>query len=191
MSTTTTVEVADMEAAAKTPTGRGRGRPRATPREWDDFAAATESDKSRRTHVKRFRAAMAVGILSQEAGDEFSHILGPSGPRWEVLAELGRLEDPDRILEAARGICIQKLRAKDAVVLIRRWRLGKAAPATALGLAAEITRTIECYRLRHPDATAALVVRALDFVCEYEAGSGPEEGPERGDDDGRDDEETE
>ncbi len=191
MSTTTAVEVADREAAAKTPTGRGRGRPRATPREWDDFAAATESDKSRRTHVKRFHATMAVGVLGRGAGDEFAHILGPDSPRWEVLAELGRLEDPDRILVAARSLCGGKVRAKDAVVLVRRWRLGKAAPATASGLAAEITRTIQGYGLRHPDATAALIVRALDLVCEDDAGSGPEEGPDRGDAEGREDEGTE
>ena len=187
MSTTNTVEAADEGAAVRTPAGRGRGRPRATPREWDEFAAATESDKSRRTHVKRFHASMAVGILGREAGDEFAHILDPSGPRWEVLAELGRLEDPDRILVAARAICGGKVRAKDAVVLVRRWRLGKAAPATASGLAAEITRAIEGYKLRHPDTTAALVVRALDLTGEVDAGAGPEAGQDPGEVDGWED----
>jgi hypothetical protein len=41
---------------------------------------------------------------------------------------LGRLGDAERIREVATAICEHKVKVKDAVLMIRTWRIGRTSP---------------------------------------------------------------
>jgi hypothetical protein len=148
---------ADSEAASEKPPMRKRGRPRATPQEWDAFAGGMFGDKTRRTQIKRFHASRALALLEHIKGQDFGYV----NDHWEILAELGQLDDDERIVEAATDICEHKVKAKDAVQMIRNWRTGKTAPADPDALAKEITRLIGNYQIRHPGMSPRQVRDAL------------------------------
>jgi hypothetical protein len=154
----------DLEAASENPPGRKRGRPRATPRAWDGFTSGYLGDKSRRTVIKRYYAMLAGTVLEATEGQDFGYLCGEGKVRNEILAELGQLEDPDRILEAATVICEQKVKVKDAVAMVRTWRTGKATPGDTAGLVAEIARAIQSYSVRHAGTTPKQVRTALKLI---------------------------
>jgi hypothetical protein len=154
------VEDGNTEAAAENPSKRGRGRPKATPPEWDAIASAAYSRLHPRTHRKRFHAFRAIEALGKTAAQDFPYLLGKR-ERWDILTELGLLDDNEQIREAAVEICEQKLNTKDAVVIIRRWRNGKRAPCDTKVLANEIAKAIRTYKVRHPDTSSEQVCSAL------------------------------
>ena len=102
--------------------------------------------------------------MNNTGGQDFSYLLGEKFTRWDILTELGLLDDDEQIREAAVEICQQKLKTKDAVVIIRRWRNGKTAPCDTTALANEITQAIQNYKVRHPDTTPEQVCSALWIV---------------------------
>jgi hypothetical protein len=98
-------------------------------------------------------------------------MLNGEGPRegfkstWQktILIELGRIEDDEDLLAAARELCKRKPKVREAVALVRRWRLGKARkPARPHDLMMQLARAIDRYRSLHPDATRQLIEQALD-----------------------------
>jgi hypothetical protein len=153
----------ESEAAPETPPKPRRGRPRATPPEFDYFMARLgDDDKSRRTIVKRFHLSRAASVLEDE--ERFGYIVGSDKPRMDILAELGRIENDETLMEIADCICSRKMKTKDAITAIRWYRLGQSASGNALMLAGEIIRAIDAYRYRHPDTTAHTVELALGFA---------------------------
>ena len=130
--------------------------------------AQSGAKESRRTTVKKFYTVKALNVLtnSPDEGKEFSFIIGPEKLRTEILAELGQLHSPARILEAATYICQEKLRVKDAVVFVRRWRNGGASPGDSDALGSEIVRLIQNYSLRHPQTTFDQIRDALEIAGE-------------------------
>jgi hypothetical protein len=150
----------ESESAPETPPKPRRGRPRATPPEFDYFMARLgDDDKSRRTIVKRFHLSRAARVLEDE--ERFAYIVGSGKPRMDILAELGRIENDATLMEIADYICRHKMKTKDAITAIRRYRLGQSAPGNGLTLADEIIRTINSYRHRHPNTPADVVDWAL------------------------------
>jgi hypothetical protein len=148
---------ADLEAASENPPKPRRGRPRATPPEWDGMASWTLSGKTRRTVVKQWYMARAADDLDKSEGQDFGYLIGPSRLRSEILAELGQLDDDDRILEAAACVCEHEVKAKDAVAMIRAWRNGKTSPGDSDALANEIITLIRGYQVRHPGTASEQV----------------------------------
>jgi hypothetical protein len=69
--------------------------------------------------------------------------------RMSILAELGRIEEPGAVLTIARQICELKPKAREAVAMIRRCRLGES-PLKDGGLTAELIRAVNAYLTRHP-----------------------------------------
>jgi hypothetical protein len=95
--------------------------------------------------------------------------------RFGILAELGRIEDDDALKAVATRVCELKPRNKDAVVMIRRWRTGKAPAGGALGLTDALIRCINDYIASHPGTTWQMVRAALENAAdavEESAGSG-------------------
>ena len=117
------------------------------------MASWTLNGKTRRTVVKQWYMARAANVLEKFEGNDFGYLIGPSNLRSEILAELGQLDDDDRILEAAACVCENKVKAKDAVAMIRAWRNGKTSPGDSDVLANEITTLIRSYPVRHPGVT--------------------------------------
>lgn len=126
------------------PTTPRRGRPRVTTPEFDDFVKSIGDDgKCRRTHIKRSFASRALVALGDDR--RFDYLRCGDHVRWDVLAELGRLDDEERIRRAAAEVCRQKLRAKAAVEHLRNTRLGRTGSGTTSGLANAIARAIDDY----------------------------------------------
>lgn len=71
--------------------------------------------------------------------------------RVSILAELGRLDDPGQIREWADWLCEHRPKAKTAVAILRRARLGKAPPGDGKELYKAIVQTINTYLTAHPD----------------------------------------
>ncbi len=154
------------EAASENPTKGKRGRPRIMPREWDQMAAGAYGDRHPRTYLKRHYALLAIEALNKTADQDFSYLVGKTFKRWEILTELGQLQDDDEIRETAIAICEHKLKSKEAVTLLRRWRNGKSASGDLTALAEEIAKVIRYYKLRYPDTTDQQVRSALWHVGE-------------------------
>jgi hypothetical protein len=90
---------------------------------------------------------------------------GPSGKvfRKTILTELGRIGDDETLIAVAREICDLKPKARDAVALIRRARLGGGKPKPNQ-LGNEIIRAINAYQARYPSTTPAEIAAALTAV---------------------------
>jgi hypothetical protein len=138
---------------------RGRGRPAKFAHECyeplEQFSAQTQRGKQNFIY-----ASLAVGFLTQNE-ERFAYLLKPVF-RATILAELGRINNPNVMASAADEICRARLKTFKAVALCRRMR-GASKPSPA-GLAAEIRRAIQKYRDRHPNVSEADVTAALRIV---------------------------
>lgn len=168
------------EAASEKQVERRRGRPRVTSPDFDNTALPFYRHKTRRTYRKRFHAERAIAVLLKTERPDFSYLLGETFTRWEILTELGQLEDEGCIHETAVTICNLRLKTKEAVALIRRWRSGKSAPGDTAALGNEIIRVIRIYKLRHRDMTSEQVQAALWHAEQEFGGSGEEQREEDG-----------
>jgi hypothetical protein len=112
------------------------GRPRALNPEQERLAWGVgifKQGKSRRTHLNAYYAIRALTRLGLKhpgfSGDKAIFLwlsddkANPVVYRATILAELGRIEDPDLLQEVAERICELKPRTSDAVAMIRRCRL--------------------------------------------------------------------
>ncbi len=155
---------ADFEDGSESLVKSKRGRPRSTPPEWDQLASGMLCDKSRKTVVKHWAALPALSALMESGQPDFSRVHGKNGTHWELLAELGRLGDADRIRTAAMAICDSQMNVREAVHWVRRLRNCKASPSDPGALAKEIARAIRDYKLRHPDTSPEQILTALGNV---------------------------
>jgi hypothetical protein len=87
---------------------------------------------------------------------------------FSILAALGRLQDPELIRAMALQICQMdpKPKARDAIVSIRRVRISKDRPPSTDKLSDAIITVVDDYWFRHPDATPALILDALQTVAD-------------------------
>ncbi len=81
--------------------------------------------------------------------------------RVGILAELGRIGDPDAMCAIAARICELKPRTGEAVAMIRRWRCDLAARGDTDALALDILLAIDAYSVRHPATSWRQVLKAL------------------------------
>jgi hypothetical protein len=122
---------------------------------------------SRRGRQDRLYQIRAIGALADDRAfwwlcstrEEID--AGTGHCRHAMLAELGRFVDAKEMRAAARLICQAKPRARDAMVMLRRWRTGKEAPGDAGGLRDALLRCIQEYLRQHPSVTWPMVRDAL------------------------------
>ncbi len=89
-----------------------------------------------------------------------------TGNAWKpgILAELGRFDIAGGdILEAASEICRLKPKTKDAIAMIRGWRLGERE-GTPEGLYKAMLAAFNDYVTRHPGTTKQAVRVALNVL---------------------------
>jgi hypothetical protein len=72
----------------------------------------------------------------------------------------------DDVVDAARNLCRTKPTAKWAIRFLRTHRRGKKPVASAEGLVSELSRLLDDYRRRYPDATNELMRQALQNLYE-------------------------
>jgi hypothetical protein len=78
-----------------------------------------------------------------------------------ILAALGRIEDEAELREAAALVCKRKPKTNHAVILLRRWRLGKTRPVKAVELTNALIRCLNDYLTQYPETTWPQVWAAL------------------------------
>jgi hypothetical protein len=127
-----------------------RGRPRITPPDDDLRCFPATSSRGRLEQLLAFTASIrlrrALGVPDREpVPPPFGYIIGDRS-KGSLLAALGRLQDDDQLLDAARAICEKRMPVKVAIARIRRWRLGtiedRAGTAQRKGLAMELANVI-------------------------------------------------
>jgi hypothetical protein len=161
-----TDRVVKSEAASENPPKPRRGRPRVIDSSFDAaIKVFFDPSTSRRTIIKYLRMGRAARVLND--GPEFEYLIGNEEtgeePWFEIMAELGQIEDDETLRELASEICRLKLKTKDAVPALRRVRLGGAARGNPDALAGEIAEVIRNYRIRY-DMTPGLIREAPRIV---------------------------
>jgi hypothetical protein len=81
--------------------------------------------------------------------------------RREIMAQLGRIEDPEEIHFLATKLCREKPRTKDAIAFLRRYRNASSGAGDVKALVEQISRLIRDYMVRHPATTQEQVHEAL------------------------------
>jgi hypothetical protein len=84
--------------------------------------------------------------------------------RKMVLSELGHIEDNQEMLELAREICARKPRDRDAVALIRRYRIERS-PESRRALGEVVALGVLGYVAEHPEMTMGEIARTLRKVA--------------------------
>lgn len=139
---------------------------------------AESRSATRRTHVNCYLRMRALSILSTVPADVGTPDLGwlfnvkdmeaGRSHAWRplILTELGRIGAPSEMLDCAIQLCELKPKAHGAVRIVRRWRLGRSTPGSAIDLTQEIANLVDDYRARHPDTTWQQVDASLENVRE-------------------------
>jgi hypothetical protein len=116
--------------------------------------------RTRRSRVNILYRQRAMGMLNRDerGRGQFPWLFDPEKTRqgspnaWRptILAELSRIEDEDTLRRVAGELCELQPRARDAVRMIRRYRLGRAPAGDALELANRIIHLVNDYLAGHP-----------------------------------------
>jgi hypothetical protein len=129
-----------------------------------DMFPDVRTRRGRQNVIYRLRA---VSILKEDS--LFRWLVDPDRARqgvpgsWRpsILAELGRIEDREEMLSVALRICQLRPKAKEAVCVIRRARIGGSGSGDAVNLSQVIIRAINEYLAAHPATTRRQVHAAL------------------------------
>jgi hypothetical protein len=145
---------------------RKRGRPRLLHPALHEVFAQGQQYASERTiqnasyHIRAFSllqdepwAKWLMGYVSQEGK--------PGQIRKTILAELGRLREDEVLRAVARQICERKPTTKDAVAMIRHYRLGRQPRGAVDDLTDRLTTLIVEYIDSHAGVDAAMIREAL------------------------------
>jgi hypothetical protein len=148
---------------------RKRGRPRLLHHALHEVFAQGQQYASERTiqntsyHIRAFGllqdepwAKWLVGDVSQEGK--------PGQVRKTILAELGRLGDDEALRAVARHICERKPTTKDAVAMIRHYRLGRQPRGAVDDLTNRLITLIVEYIDSHAGVDAAMIREALTYA---------------------------
>jgi hypothetical protein len=86
--------------------------------------------------------------------------------RQTILAELGRIPDPDDMLAVARLICERKPKTRDAVATIRAYRMGRRPKSSPAGLVRAVASAIREYVAGHSEITCVEIARTLRLIAD-------------------------
>jgi len=108
------------------------------------------------------RFAWLVDRPKMEAGQ-------PGAWKPSILSELGRIQDVDAMRAAALGVCELKPKTKEAVAMIRFFRLRREPGSSFEKLVLHLARALDGYLTAHPStptSTQASVLRELAAFIE-------------------------
>src|SRR5262245_22727326 len=140
-----------------------RGRPRVMTRVdrlmLENINGNAKSERSLQNTHYRIRA---MAFLRDD--DRFKWLFDEEAGTWQrgILAELGRLQDGETIKAYAARICELKPKTKDAIVMLRRARIGKSPKASSIELLAHLERSLNAYIEAHPEVTPEQMIEAID-----------------------------
>jgi hypothetical protein len=91
----------------------------------------------------------------------------PNAKRRAILAALGRIDGDDVMRGVALYICEQRPTAREAVQIIRNFRLSNQSTGDVKQLKDELDRLIADYTTRHPAMPFSRVCEALSSVLNF------------------------
>jgi hypothetical protein len=147
------------------------GRPRSLSPEWEEAIRRYFPDIQSQHGRQNQRAWIrAIGVLEHRAfrwlGDREAVNRGDGHFRRSIMQELGRIDNDDAMKSVARQICKLKPRAREAVAMIRRWRLGERRKAgNVLALTDELVGVVNDYLNRHPEMTTRQLRTAAENLA--------------------------
>jgi len=130
-------------------------------------------NETRRNHLNKLWFLRGWGVLKHNDEPAFRWFYDDDAidagtgriRRKTILAELGRLDDDDLILQLARVLCEQKPPMREAIAMIRRHRLGRLASGSCLDLTVAIMTAINDYVAAH-ETTELQVLTALENAAD-------------------------
>jgi hypothetical protein len=160
------------EDGSDNPGKRGRGRPRLF--DCPENAAALRmfpDVKTRRGQMNKLYFLRALQVLDYAPDYAWlcpsqAEVRAGVCMRVTIMAELGRIEDDDTLRAVAADLCEAKPTARQAVVMVRRFRTGRGCPGDALTLADVLIGCLNDYVNRHAGMTRQMVRGALATVAE-------------------------
>ena len=90
---------------------------------------------------------------------------GKGHMRHAILAALGRIDDEQERAAMALSLCAHKPTTRQAVALIRQYRLGTRPPGSVRQLADVIRRAVATYQAEHVPLSADEVYQGLHDVA--------------------------
>ena len=132
-----------------------RGRPPALDPAWvREMQAMFPEIRTTRGLMNRCYAIRALGVL--DCAEAFRWFLpskedvmaGVADLPYELLTELGRIGDEERMHAAAAAVCEHRLKGKAAVAGVRRARMGRVSAGSELALANTVITCINAYLKR-------------------------------------------
>jgi len=160
---------------------RRRGRPRLTNAALDDILKFIGPDiQTRRGLLNVFYRQLALDVLQLDprfawVADGTKMKAGVRGA-WKpgILTELGRIRDADTMRAVAFRICELRPKTKEAVAIIRRFRLGRESRGNYLALWTCLARALDGYVDAHPSTSVEWKVKALqDLAACVQDNEGP------------------
>ena len=155
-----------------------RGRPKIVP-DWEtDLVKNMHDGDTVRSDQNNYYLLEAMNALDFDP--EFAWLLpahaeikaGRATIRKTIMYELGRLQDAEVIRAVASRVCELKQKSKDAVAMIRRFRLGRGAKPDFIDLYMHIVNALDDYLIGHPSTPPEMQARALrelaDSIEEHE-----------------------
>ncbi len=150
---------------------RGPGRPQIAPQSFLELAQGVRPQiKSRRGLQNAVYALHTMATVVDEPDCQW--LIEDVSGRDTIRAELGRLADKEDLIAIAKMVCAGKPKARDAVRLIREYRLTQSgrrrtvAEPHSIRLAAVLGKVIEDYRTRYPDTTDLDVWDSIEQTCD-------------------------
>jgi hypothetical protein len=155
------------------------GRPRTWVGHYREEAARSYPQRSRRHLDNENYKIRAVALVADDPrfgwlmSDGPTIRAGQGHMRHTILAELGRIDDPQAMEAMALYLCEHRPTTREAVVLMRAYRLGRHAPSTPAQLAVVIRSAINTYLSVHQTLSWDEVRQALyDVLGDIDATEG-------------------
>jgi hypothetical protein len=129
--------------------------------------------RTRRGMQNKVYMSHAFAVLKEvpDHRERYRWLLGDDGETWRatLLAELGRLRNPGRIVEAADALCTMRPPRERGVAFLRRLR-GITSRADPQRLLDVLCTALDAYRRAHPDCAVAMMVEAVSELHEIVSG---------------------
>jgi hypothetical protein len=125
-------------------------------------------ERSLNNMIAAGEASHALDFPKHDAALNWLFETTPAGrfKRGTLIAEIGRLQNPDLIKSVAEYICKEKPKVKDGVIMVRSYRRSlqgyKPSPPSAITLTNEILQAINNYVMRYPETTMLQITAALE-----------------------------
>jgi hypothetical protein len=147
-----------------------RGRPRRWPADFEMLSKFMVGEGKSPRHLRDMAYLNRAMFALRDDSDRFGWLFPPTG-RWRrsLLAELGRIDDPEEMAAVADMICEHKPTTKKAIKIIRRARLGREPSASMEELAVALVQTVQNYTADHPGLTGNAIGKAFDIARQVAA----------------------